>query len=521
MDKTLREQMLSPDFYPHMPSSVTEFQTHISHVFVAPPYVYKVKKPVDFGFLNFTTLSRRRFFTHRELYLNSRFSPGLYLDVLPITFDGTVYQLGGEGDAVEYALRMRQFNDANTMKKLIASNDLSKDRIDHLSKKLSAIHQGAHRVNPARGLGAFTSVKFDCEENFDQLSPFVGDFIDESLWRAVKEGTLRFLERHRALFEFRSSHGFIRDCHGDLHTEHIIFEEKEIYIFDCIEFNERFRYIDTMSDLAFLMMELIFLDQKKSRDRLENGYFNLIADKWGPFLLNFYACYRATVRSKVHGFTAGDDRVPESQREKSRQLSVRYLELANRLIQTYQGPSLVLTMGLSGTGKTMVAKKLEALSGIRVLHSDVIRKDLFQGSRAHPGQWNDGMYRLENKMRVYEKMFEEAENSLKNGDSICLDASFLEPLQRKMAIQSASRQKVPLIVLLCQCDEAEVQEHLRKRKEAGEDLSDADFSIYLKQKAAFTGPAPIPASRVFPVDTSGEIPDKELEMLASFVEWQE
>ena len=516
MDEKLREQMLTPDFYPHVPASVTEYQTHISHVFIAPPYVYKVKKPVDFGFLNFTTLARRRFFTHRELYLNSRFSPGLYLDVLPITFDGRAYHLNGEGDAVEYALRMRRFNDENTMKKLIASGGLSEGQIDRLSKKLSAIHQGAHRVNPARGLGAFTSVKFDCEENFDQLSPFAGDFIEESLWRDVKEGTLGFLERHRALFELRSSHGFIRDCHGDLHTEHIIFEEKEIYIFDCIEFNERFRYIDTMSDFAFLMMELAFLGQQASADRLEKGYFDLITDKWGPFLLNFYACYRATVRSKVHAFTAGDDRVPESQREASRQLSVRYLELANRLVQAYQRPALVLTMGLSGTGKTMVAKKLEVLSGIRTLHSDVIRKDLFQGPDARTGQWNDGMYRPENKMQVYEKMFKEAENSLKAGDSICLDASFLDPLQREMAVRTAERQQAALTVLLCQCDEAEVREHLSKRKEAGEDPSDADFAIYLKQKAAFTGPAPIPASRVFSVDTSGDIPEGELELLAPF-----
>ncbi|NIA10622.1 MAG: AAA family ATPase, partial [Nitrospiraceae bacterium] len=205
-----------------------------------------------------------------------------------------------------------------------------------------------------------------------------------------------------------------------------------------------------------------------------------------------------------------------SQRETSRQLSVRYLELANRLVQAYQRPALVLTMGLSGTGKTMVAKKLEVLSGIRTLHSDVIRKDLFQGPDARTGQWNDGMYRPENKMQVYEKMFKEAENSLKAGDSICLDASFLDPLQREMAVRTAERQQAALTVLLCQCDEAEVREHLSKRKEAGEDPSDADFAIYLKQKAAFTGPAPIPASRVFSVDTSGDIPEGELELLAPF-----
>jgi len=518
MNEKLREQMLTPGFYPHAPASVTEYQTHISHVFIAPPYVYKVKKPVDFGFLNFTTLTRRRFFTHRELYLNSRFSPGLYLDVLPITLDGTVYRLKGEGEPVEYALRMRRFNDENTMKKLIALGDLSESHIDRLAKKLSVIHRGAHRVSPARGLGALASVKFDCEENFDQLFPFTGDFIDESLWRDVKEGTLGFLGRHHALFGFRSGHGFIRDCHGDLHTEHIIFEENEIHIFDCIEFNERFRYIDTMSDFSFLLMELAFLELQASGDRLKNGYFDLVEDKWGSFLLDFYACYRATVRSKVHAFTAGDDSVPEAQRKTSRQLSVRYLELANRLIQTYQRPSLVLTMGLSGTGKTTVAKKLEAFSGIRVLHSDVVRKDLFAGSGARAGQWNNGMYRPENKMRVYEKMFEEAADHLKGGESVCLDASFLDPLQREMAVKAAARQQAALIVLLCQCDEAEVRKHLGKRKAAGDDPSDADFSIYLKQKEAFSGPAPIPASRVFPVDTSGKIPDAELEMLALFVE---
>ncbi|MBW1659411.1 MAG: AAA family ATPase [Deltaproteobacteria bacterium] len=517
MDEDLRKRMLSPDFYPHRPSQVKEIQTHISHVFIAPPFVYKVKKPVDFGFLDFTTLARRCFYTFRELLLNSRFSPDLYLEVLPITFNGNTYQLSGKGEHVEYALVMNQFDETRTMKRLIEDGTLTDGQVEELAKRLADIHGKAQSIKPEIGLGSYASVRYDCEENFDQLAPFVGDFVDKGTWSAVKEGTLGFLERHQDLFQFRLENGFIRDCHGDLHTEHIIFEDKAIYIFDCIEFNERFRFIDTMSDLAFLIMELIFLEQSNRNPHLLDPYFSHIQDPWGPLLIDFYACYRATVRAKVHAFTAGDPSVPTLQRERSRALSRSYLSLAKRLIQRYARPWLVLTMGFSGTGKTTVAKALRERSGIEVLSSDVVRKELLKNDASSSSGWNEGIYRPESRAQVYERMFEKAREVLGVKGSLCLDASFLDAVQREQALAIAKEMDVNFLAIVCHCDEDQVKRLLEKRQAEGSDPSDADFDIYLKQKEAFKGWAPIPAFQRFPVDTTEGIPERELSLLASFV----
>lgn len=517
MDEQLRKQMLSPNFYPHHPTSVSEVQTHISHVFLAPPFVYKVKKPVDFGFLDFRTLSRRRFFTHRELYLNSRFSPGLYLDVLPITFDGRSYHLSKEGEPVEYALKMRQFDAEGTMKNLIKKGGLKREKISALARRLATLHANSHRVGPGRGLGSLASVSYDCEENFDQLAPYIGIFIGRSLWNSVREGTIGFLKRHGDLFDYRQKGGFIRDCHGDLHTEHIIFEDDNIYIFDCIEFNERFRYIDIMSDLAFLVMELIFMGQSPLKVALLNTYFSLIDDKWGPLLLDFYACYRATVRAKVHAFTAGDSSVPEAQRIQSESLSNSYLDLADRIIARYIRPWLVTMMGFSGTGKTSVAQVLKDKSGIEVLRSDVIRKEILQNLKESTGVWNAGMYSQKNRALVYGKMFEEAREFLSSGRSVCLDASFLDAEQRRRLLTLKEETDANLLAVECRCDEDVVQRRLRGRREEGTDPSDADFSIYQNQKANFRGWDPIPPVQRFYVDTTHGTEDAEISMLAAFV----
>ncbi len=517
MEEELRNQMLKVDFYPHRPPYVREIQTHISHVFLAPPYVYKVKKPVDFGFLDFTTLARRCFFTHRELYLNSRFSPNLYLDVLPITRDGEAYRLGGEGDPVEYVLVMRQFNEERTMKRLIANGELTEKDVVALAKRLANIHRGSHRIAVDRGLGTYASVRYDCEENFDQLAPYTRQFIDKEVWGHVREATLGFLDDHEELFHLRHRKGFIRDCHGDLHTEHIIFEEGKILIFDCIEFNERFRYIDITSDLAFLVMELAFLGQKEYLSPLVDTYFSRLEDKWGGLLLDFYAAYRATVRAKVNAFVAGDDTVPMEQRERSKTVAQTYLRLAEDFLRRYRRPWLILVMGFSGTGKTTVASILEKEAPLTVFHSDVIRKEIQRGGEETAGRWNEGMYRPEKKAQVYEKMFEGASALLRRGRHVCLDASFLDAPQREKAWALAETQGVNFLAIECRCAEEQIERYLKERASKGTDASDADFSIYLRQKEMFDGWAPFPPSQRFPLETTRGIPTEELALLAAYV----
>ena len=516
MEEALRQRMLSPRFYPHHPETVREVQTHISHVFIAPPYVYKVKKPVDFGFLDFRTLARRCFFTFREWILNRRFSPDLYLEVLPITFDGTAYYLDGPGEQVEYALKMRRFDETRTMKHLIGEGRVGEKTIRALAAHLAKLHQRVPPVDPGAPWGSPDSVTFDCEENFQQLEPFIGQCVDRSVWRRVQEGTLGYLARHRPLFELRHARGFVRECHGDLHTEHIILERETIHIFDCIEFNKRFRFIDTISDLAFLVMELDFLGQGALNAPLLDTYFSRVTDRWGPLLVDFYACYRATVRAKVHAFTAGDAGVPAPQRERSRDLSRRYLGLAARLIERYHRPTLVITMGLSGTGKTTVARVLAEASGMKVLRSDLLRKGE-TGEAGGTGAWNQGLYAPEARARVYREMFARAREILQGGKPVCLDASFLDRTQREEALDLARETGANLLAIVCHCNEAVVAKRLHRRSVEGGDASDADYAIYQRQKAHFEGWDPLPAYRCFAVDTTEGIPRDEIVLLSGFL----
>ncbi len=516
MEEALRQRMLAPDFYPHHPETVKEVQTHISHVFIAPPFVYKVKKPVDFGFLDFRTLARRCFFTYREWILNRRFSPDLYLDVLPITFDGSAYALDGTGEQVEYALKMRRFDEERSMKRLIERGELDGEIIRKLAAHLAGLHRQVPSVEPVSPWGSPASVTFDCEENFEQLAPYIGQCVEEPVWREVKEETLGFLKRHEALFALRREEGFVRECHGDLHTEHIIFEGDTIHIFDCIEFNKRFRFIDTMSDLAFLVMDLDFLGEGALREPLLDTYFSRISDRWGPFLLDFYAGYRATVRAKVHAFTAGDAHVPDLQRERSRDLSLRYLDLAARLMKRYRRPWLVLTMGFSGTGKSTVAQALAERTGIEVVRSDVLRKE-GGDSAGERGLWNAGMYAPEARARVYERMFDRARDILGRGQSVCLDASFLGKTQREEVLTLSRQMDATLLAIECRCDEAAVAAYLARRKQEGWDASDADFSVYLRQKETFEGWDPIPTHRRFPLDTTKGIPERDIDLISVFV----
>ena len=518
MEEALRNLMLSPAFYPHHPEGVKEVQTHISHVFIAPPFVYKVKKPVDFGFLNFSSLASRCFYSHQELTLNSRFSPDLYLEVLPITFDGTTYHLDGPGEQVEYALKMRQFDERKTMKRLIERGELTRQHVETLASHLAGLHERVPSVDPASRWGTHASVTFDCEENFEQLTPFVGNFIDEKIFTKVKQGTIGFLRKHKPLFAFRHREGFVKECHGDLHTEHIIFDGDDIHIFDCIEFNKRFRFIDTISDLSFLVMELDFLELSSLNAPLLQAYFSRVKDTWGPLLIDFYACYRATVRSKVHAFTAGDPAVSPEQKARSEELSQRYLTLAQRLIARYDRPYLVITMGFSGTGKSTVARSLGTASGLEVLRTDTIRKEIARSLPSRQaGEWNAGLYTTEARARVYEALFERAREALAKGRSVCLDASFLESGQREQALALARESQANLLAIECVCEEKAVREYLNQRQKGGKDASDADFSIYLKQKEAFSGWGPIPAHRRFTMDTTRGISEETISMLSAFL----
>jgi aminoglycoside phosphotransferase family enzyme len=324
----LLQALSRPAAYPHTPSEVEIVQTQISVVFIAGDYVYKIKKPVDFGFLDFTTLDKRLFYCRQEVTLNRRLCPDVYLGVVPITQEGDTLSPEGNGIEVEYAVKMRRLPQDRLMDSLLQQKRVTPEMVAGVAAKLAGFHEGARIGSELASTGDLDNVARNTEENFAQTEDYVNLTITPRQFECIRRYTHAFQDSRARLFSERVENGRIRDCHGDLHAAHICFSEG-LCIFDCIEFNDRFRYIDVASEIAFLAMDLDFHERPDLSHHFVNEYVKASGDAQSLELLDFYKCYRAYVRGKVEGFKLNDPHVSEE--EKSRTLAVarRYFELAD------------------------------------------------------------------------------------------------------------------------------------------------------------------------------------------------
>ena len=325
---------MHPSAYPKMPEKITLAQTHISTVFIGDEFVYKVKKPVNFGFLDFSTLEKRKYYCNKEVELNSRFSEGVYLGVYPVTFDGTKYTIDGKGEVVDYAVKMRRLSDEDLLKTRFKKGTVTSEDIEKIGEAIAAIHKTSIRSKEIDEFGKLNSVKLNTDENFQQTEEFIGDSISKEQFCGLKKWTDEFYKEHKELFTQRIKNGKIRDCHGDLHMEHVCLTDP-IIIFDCIEFNDRFRYIDTTSDIAFLLMDLEFNRGKSLSEQLYKAYLECADEKNEDLfhhLVNFYKVYRAYVRGKVTSFILKDSAVPDDKKIEARDTAQQYFSLAHSYI---------------------------------------------------------------------------------------------------------------------------------------------------------------------------------------------
>lgn len=327
----LIEDLNKPGALPDPTGNVSVVQTHISVVFVADEFVYKIKKPVNFGFLDFSTLDKRKYYCHQELDLNRRLSTGVYLDVVPVTFDGTRHHLGGDGEIVDYAVKMKKIREENLMKSLFLRGMLTDGHLEKVADLLARFHHSAAGGNEIAQFGTATSFKVNTDENFVQIEPYVGKSIDKATFSGLKKYTERFYSDHGNLFDARIALGKIRDCHGDLHMEHICFGDP-VAVIDCIEFNERFRYSDTLADFAFLLMDLEFHGGEAQAERLWGFYRTQAETEEVEGLLTFYKVYRAVVRGKVIGFQLDDANIAEQERLRAAGRAQEYFRLASSYI---------------------------------------------------------------------------------------------------------------------------------------------------------------------------------------------
>jgi len=474
MDLTDLIALLSrPEAYPHPAAAVEVRQTHISAVFLAGDFVYKVKKPVDLGFLDFTTLEKRRHFCDEETRLNRRLAPGVYLGVVPVTSDG----VETSGEVVEWAVRMARLPDEASLRWHVRHGEVTTQQIEALAARIAEFHRAAEASERTAAFGRFEVVAGNARENFEQSRNQVGATVHRDVFDRLEALTEEALTRLRPLIEARAARGVPRDTHGDLRLEHVYLLPDGLAIIDCVEFSERFRYADPVADAAFLVMDLLAEGRPDLGWTFADAYLAASGDEVGRRLLPFYVAYRAAVRGKVQGMKAGEPEVPAAERATARKRSAAFWLLAlGQLEEPARRPCLVLVGGLPGTGKSTLARGLAADGGFEVIRSDVVRKELAVGVSG------ETLYSPEWIERTYAECLRRAEGLLAQGRRVIVDATFREGQWRDLFLAAARGLGTPGLLLICEAPPEMVRQRLAARTG---DPSDADWAVYQKTAAAW------------------------------------
>jgi len=327
VQKQIVEALMRPEAYDEEPGLIELMQTHISFVFLTRNFVYKVKKAVDLGFLDFTTLEKRRFFCEKELELNRRLCGDMYLEVVPIN-RSNVFKIKGEGETVEYAVKMKRMPQEKMMNQLLEENKVDSKLVDRMAKILVEFHSKAETNRRISKFGSLAIIETNWKENFEQTREFVGKTISMKNFKLICERIDDFMKRNVSFFERRMAESRVRDCHGDVHSGNIFVTDR-IYIFDAIEFNERFRYSDVASDIAFLAMDLDFKQRTDLSDFFVKRYVEYSGDQGLMKILPFYKCYRAYVRGKVVSFKLKDPSVGGEEKNAAMKEAKAYFKLAS------------------------------------------------------------------------------------------------------------------------------------------------------------------------------------------------
>lgn len=323
------EALMNPSVYDEEVDYVKLLQTHVSWVFLTGRFVYKIKKPVDYGFLDYTTLEKRKFFCMEEIRVNRRLCPELYLGVVPITKSGEEIQVGGEGRVIEYAVKMKELPQERMMNKLLEENKVDEETVDEIAGILAEFHEKAATGEGVDEYGSIPLIKKHWIQNFDQTRNLRGNLVGEDMFDGIEEGVNDFIKTNKELFEGRISEGRIRECHGDVHSGNIFIVDGRIYIFDAIEFNKAFSCSDVAAEIAFMAMDLDFHNRRDLSSFFVEKYVEYSRDEKLLKLLDFYKCYRAYVRAKVIGFRLGEEG------ETAETLCRRYFNLAGEYARNF------------------------------------------------------------------------------------------------------------------------------------------------------------------------------------------
>ena len=472
MSEKLVAALLDQSNWPHPVTDLRCCETHISWVILAGEYAYKIKKPVRLEFLDFSTLALRRHWCEEELRLNRRWAPELYLDVVAITGSPAAPRVGGDGEPIEYAVRMRRFDQSALLSEQLANGELDAHDMTDLAEMLADRHARAP-ANREERFGGLAAIRKPMAENFVYLEPW----LETGELRRFERWTDDELDRHRAFIDARRRDGFVRECHGDLHLRNLVRLDDGIVAFDCIEFSDELRMLDVVSDTSFVAMDLVAEGRGDLAWIFLNRYLERSGDYAGMRLYGLYFVYHCLIRAKVAAIRASERR-QDNEREQDLETMRHYCDVASGWIRE-SNPALIVMHGLSGSGKTWLSTQLLAALGAVRIRSDVERKRLYglaerASTNSAPGK---GLYGTERSRATYQRLLDIAAGLLAAGQRVILDAAFLDAAERERARTLAGSLGVPYALVAVEAPYKTMRSRLVARQAAGSDASEGDTDV--------------------------------------------
>ncbi len=481
--------LLDPAAYPHEVSEVSHLQTHISSILLTGTRAYKLKKPVDFGFLDFSTLELRERNCRREVELNRRLASDVYHGVEPVTYDGSRVAISGEGEVVDWVVAMDQLDNKLLGVGFLERGNLTAQHLDQLVETLVPFYRDARTGPGVDEYGAVESVKFNTDENFVQTEYYIGKLISRDRFEHIRDWTNRFFVDRAELFEKRVAESRIRECHGDLHLDNIFFCDPPV-IFDCIEFNDRLACGDVASDIAFLAMDLDTRGRPDLAQHFVDRYVAESGDSELLELLEFYQAYRAYVRGKVAAFTSEDPALDEKARRRQRNAARGFFGHSFRFAGGTRKPPVVVFYGLMGTGKSSLAQYLREAHGWHMISTDAVRKQM-SGVGEATRVWvpyDTGLYSPHMNELTYAEVCRRAGDLLDAGLPVAIDGAFKTQEERRRVVEMAAESGAEVRFVKTVCSGEAQRERLASRQ-MYDTRSDGRLELMERQRQEFEPPA--------------------------------
>lgn len=508
------EGLTSVEAFPFEADGVEVVQTAISSVLLAGEYAYKLKKPVRFDFVDFSTLEKRHYFCDRELRLNKRLAPGIYLEVVPIVSEAGKLRLEGRGEPVEYAVKMRRLPQDRMMNVLLQEEHVEPSAVDSIASEVAAFHARAESGPEITCRCEPDSLKAELEEDLGQVQAFAGGSVAPEVLADIAKFMRSWIADHAALLSERVARMRIRDCHGDMHSGNICLPDS-VEIFDCIEFNDDFRYIDVAREVAFLAMDLDSFDESALSGRYVDAYVELSGDATLPELLDFYKAWLAVIRGKVYSIPAEDESISVKERKHSVYRARRYFELAHRYSGGRDRPIVLVMMGAMGSGKSALAQVLAKRLYLHVVDSDYVRKALVgidPEERRNVGYGED-IYSPEMTDKVYRALADIARSMSAEGYSVIVEASYAQKHHRDEIVAAAREVGARVLFVYCTAEVGVLRQRLVDREQHGKGPSDGRIELLSAQLERFEAPTEVAGGMMLELDTDHPLDDLADEVL--------